>query len=245
MYGKFAQSAGHPRYGNPVYASLITAGCRTMILDAIATHPDGARAVLMVATDGVYFRSQHPSLPVSKVKLGLWDETERHNLTLFKPGVYWDDKTRQDIALGVEPRFKSRGVSAKALARKIDHIDKIFTGWKPDSTVFPVVTFTSGFSMITPLQALQGKNGRKWHEAGAVTSGKSLKQDSNPADKRFPILEFDEEYQIWRSIPHYQGDQLESTKYDKKFGFEDDEEKYGITDDGSVLDGWKRSLLGG
>src|SRR5215475_7571950 len=57
MYGKFAQSIGSPIFGNPIYASLITAGCRTMITDAIASHPIGAKDVTMVATDAVYFRS--------------------------------------------------------------------------------------------------------------------------------------------------------------------------------------------
>jgi len=61
-YGKFAQSIGQPKFSNPIYASLITAGCRTLILDAIASHPEGFHAVTMVATDGVYFRTAHPTL---------------------------------------------------------------------------------------------------------------------------------------------------------------------------------------
>src|SRR6185437_10921113 len=48
VYGKFAQSEGEPVFANPFYASLITAGCRTQILDAIATHPEGSSAVAMV-----------------------------------------------------------------------------------------------------------------------------------------------------------------------------------------------------
>src|SRR5208282_5751698 len=43
VYGKLAQSIGNPRYANPIYASLITSGCRTMILDAIASHPKGTQ----------------------------------------------------------------------------------------------------------------------------------------------------------------------------------------------------------
>ena len=54
----------------------------------------------MVATDGVYFTSKHPTLPISKDKLGLWEETEISGLTLMKPGVYWHDRTREQIRKG-------------------------------------------------------------------------------------------------------------------------------------------------
>jgi hypothetical protein len=50
-YGKTAQSIGQPKYANPIYASLITSRCRTLILRAIASHPEKSRAVAMVATD--------------------------------------------------------------------------------------------------------------------------------------------------------------------------------------------------
>lgn len=56
-YGKMAQSVGMPKFASPIYASLITSGCRTKILNAIASHPEGARALTMVATDAVFFRS--------------------------------------------------------------------------------------------------------------------------------------------------------------------------------------------
>jgi hypothetical protein len=62
VYGKFAQSVGEPVYGNPAYASLITRGCRTRILDAIATHPRRSAAVAMMATGGVYFLTPHPQI---------------------------------------------------------------------------------------------------------------------------------------------------------------------------------------
>jgi hypothetical protein len=127
-YGKKAQSVGDPKYGNPIYASLITAGCRWMIFDAIATHPGGANAVLNIATDGIWFASPHPHLELHKTKLGAWDMTERHNPMLFKPGTYWDDAVREkvrtyldhslpghirDAALG-SIKMKSRGVPIAA-----------------------------------------------------------------------------------------------------------------------------------
>jgi len=97
MYGKFAQSIGSPKYANPVYASLITSGCRTMILDAIATHPLRSSGVLMIATDGVYFTRPHPTLEIDPEKLGAWDHATKRNLTNFQPGLYWDEKARAAI----------------------------------------------------------------------------------------------------------------------------------------------------
>src|ERR1700704_5024609 len=127
-YGKFAQSVGDPIYGNPVYASRITSGCRTQILEAVGTHPDGMSAVCMVATDGVYFMSPHPSLPISS-KLGEWDHAEKANLTLFKPGVYWDDATRERIANGKSAAFKARGFKASDFIRQIESVDDTFIAW--------------------------------------------------------------------------------------------------------------------
>lgn len=127
-YGKFAQSIGSAPFGNPVYASLITAGCRTMILEAIATHPRGASACIMVATDGVYFLGAHPTLECSE-SLGAWEAGKKYNLTLFKPGVYWDDAARKAIRESRLARFKARGVNAKAFSQAIDEIDKQFSSW--------------------------------------------------------------------------------------------------------------------
>lgn len=168
MYGKFAQSIAEPLFANAVYASLITAGCRAMILDAIATHPEGANAVVMVATDGVYFTSPHPGLPDS-TKLGEWEAKKHENLTLFKPGVYWDDESRETIAKGEAPQLKSRGINAAAFAKVILGIDEKFIQWEkigpPGTRVqtgpkswrevkWPEVRFPVSFSMKTCKQAL-------------------------------------------------------------------------------------------
>lgn len=118
-YGKLAQSVGNPTFANPIYASLVTAGCRTMILGAIATHPNGLRDVTMVATDGVYFRSPHPSLDVGK-ELGQWDTGVKHNLTQHQPGLYWDDKARSKTDA---PVFKSRGISPGDMKEAIPELD--------------------------------------------------------------------------------------------------------------------------
>lgn len=188
-YGKTAQSLGNPKYANPIYASLITAGCRTMILDAIATHPQGARAVAMVATDAVYFRTPHPGLSLGS-SLGQWEESVKEDMTLFKPGVYWDNKTRDLIKNGDPVRFKSRGVNAQAFSVRLAEIDAEFKTWGPDTIPllepeypenWPNVAFPVPFSMTTIGEALARG---KWFTAGKVTENKEFHQSSMPYPKR-------------------------------------------------------------
>jgi hypothetical protein len=198
VYGKMAQSVGSPKYSNPIYASLITAGCRSMILDAIASHPMGTSAVVMVATDGVYFRSRHPTLPCDN-KLGNWGETPKQRLTLFKPGVYWDDKARERIRAKKSPKLKSRGVNAAAFAKAIDRVDKEFQSWLDNQAgpnppfelndEWPEVKFPVPFTMITIPEAL---NRGKWYQAGQVIEGKEFTQSASPYIKRhFPYWDKD------------------------------------------------------
>jgi hypothetical protein len=120
IYGKFAQSVGAAPYNNWFYASYITAHCRAQILDAIATHPDKASAVLMVATDGICFDSPNPALPISK-QLGEWAHTEYDELCLFKPGVYWHREGREALL-----KVKSRGVPRDEFIKAIDKVQAEF-----------------------------------------------------------------------------------------------------------------------
>jgi len=249
-YGKFAQSIGNPQFGNAIYASLITKGCRRLILESIQTHPNGARAVAMVATDAVFFLSKHPGLPVSK-NLGEWDYKERRNLTIFKPGVYWDDETRGQIKRGDKPKFKARGINAEQFADQIWMVDGWFGSWDDDfegDRQWPDVQFEPGFSMVSCLQALiRGK----WETAGKKHVGPNgedimLLQSSNPYRKRDGLYR-DVEDNVWRSGVMARAynwdigdwDNVISHPYKKGFGMDDpysDEsrEVNGITEDGTV-----------
>lgn len=244
-YGKFAQSIGDPIYGNPVYASLITAGCRVQILDAIATHPKGKANVAMVATDAVYFLDPHPSLPISD-KLGEWEHKVRRNLTLFKPGVYWDDEARDAIASGKSPHFKARGFRAADFVASIDKIDQAFRRWDDGDRTWPSVEFKTAFAMTTALQALRRG---KWEQAGAIEYGISLEQNADAHSKRDGL--YADEYEgrrIYRSDPHYcmttdrgKPEWIPSHPYEKRFGMDDPwSEEYksqlGETPDGKVID---------
>ena len=218
LYGKFAQSVGSPKYANPVYASLITAGCRTMILNAIASHPGGSSACVMVATDGVYFTSPHPSLEISG-NLGDWDTDQKENLLLFKPGVYWDDKARADIQRGDSPVFKARGVNARDFGKVIHEIDLMFK-YLPEVTVYeqkwPNIKFPLEFAMITAVQALQRNN---WALAGTLVPEPAAFQSSNPESKRCDPY-FDGNGVI-RTRPRKNQPYEPSNAYQKRFGMGD------------------------
>jgi hypothetical protein len=232
-YGKMAQSIGQPKYANAVYASLITAGCRTMILEAIATHPTKAASLVMVATDGVYFRQPHTGLDIDKDRLGAWDEDVKQHLTLMMPGIYWDDESRRRIRLGEAPSLKSRGISAMDLGKRVAEIDQqwhdfydYLMGIPGDTEIdvdrWPSLELPIGFAMISAKQAVMRG---AWDTAGQVTSESSHVITSRPIHKRIAVyrdnLTIDDG--AIRSVPwdipmgHYR-DRLESFPYDKTFG---------------------------
>jgi len=258
VYGKLAQSIGQPEFMNFVYASLITAGCRIQILNAIATHPGGKSCVAQIATDAVYFLSPHPSLPISN-KLGEWDVTEHSNITLFKPGVYWDDEARKMITAGDTPQFKARGVSARDMAARLADIDRQFDDLseppplhlnsfgkptKTETEFWPSTSFTPGFQMVSAREAL---NRGDWSLAGTLMD-RPVTQNSWPGLKR---QEAYYDGKMLRSEPrrHFGveawdlgengagGDFARSVPYTGNAVLTDDDdttEEYGITPDGMV-----------
>jgi hypothetical protein len=261
VYGKFAQSEGEPVFANPFYASLITAGCRTMVLDAIATHPKGSSSVVMVATDGVYFTSSHPVLDMQiSESMGAWSKEERYNLTVFKPGVYWDDKAREQIAQGDAPTFKSRGINAADFAQSIATVDEKFRLWEgswlpgmpPGREDWPSVEFHARFTQVSIRQALQWTAELEPPKqisvykglAGLVQDGKKLIQDSWPDTKRNPQSVW-WDGSVWRSQPWKGGPHWPaSTPYDRRFGMDDDTEGFSgySTPDGPAMLTFRQAL---
>ena len=223
-YGKLAQSIGMPKYANPIWASYITAHCRAGILDVIASHPTRTRDLVMVATDGVYFTTPHTELETSKTELGGWDVETKENVTLFLPGIYWDDKTRHAIKDGEIPSLKSRGVSARDLSRFIDYIDDCFNSNEflgNQIIKWPAVEINIAFSMVSPAQALSRN---KWYTAGKVSTTNVRLLNSDPRTKRCvpPYAMIDGA--SLRSEPWKTGhgkdawEALNSTPYERQFG---------------------------
>lgn len=230
-YGKMAQSIGNPKYANAIYASLITTGCRTMITDAIASHPNKTKDLLMVATDGVYFRTPHPSLDLDEKRLGAWGYKEKQNLTLFMPGIYWDDSSRDAITKGSDPKLKSRGISANDLAACIVEIDAQFKRHEMGDD-WPSIQLPVKFNMVTAVLALARG---KWETAGKVSFDGIKKMSANPHTKRNPSswVDPDNNY-IIASLPYPTNVDLETTPYERKFGDEmnNDSMTIEVTQDG-------------
>ena len=207
-YGKMAQSVGTPQFANSFYASLITSGTRALILDAIATHPRKSNAVLMIATDGVYFDSPHPSLDLDKETLGWWDAKVKQDMCLFKPGVYWHDETG----------LRSRGFSADAFA---PHREKIMADWNAllkkkgeiTGNDWPVFTIKNVFGFVSPALALSRG---KWDTCGKLEFAVS-RQSSDAFNKRVKAHVVKG---MIRSSPHEGIWGFESTPYNKSFGKE-------------------------
>ena len=229
-YGKCCQSVGTPKWANVIYASRITSGCRKKILEAIATHPQGAKHLLMVATDGVYFASPHNGLTLSETELGLWDPKIHENLALFLPGMYWDEKDRKAIREGKEPKLKSRGVASKDLKAYVNVIED---QWKR-GIIYPNATINLNFCMTGAKLAIAR---RAWETCGADLQGQFKVIDSISNSSKRMLPEVDEilvEYGIdrnhpevkfrgaTRSFPYLQcEDGLDTYPYQKTFG--DDE----------------------
>lgn len=233
-YGKFAQSIGEPKYSNSIYASLITSGCRTMILDAIASHPDKSRAVLMIATDGLYLRSSHPYLPISPNTLGLWDYGTKQNLTLFMPGVYWDDKSRSSLHSDAI-QLKSRGINAGDLATQIGYLDAQFAHFDKWQE-WPNTTIPIRFSVTSPQLALARG---KWETCGKISTfehdGTVRELTSNPLNKRDISRGVYREDGILTTYPY--SERGRNYGYNKSFGMTIEalvDNDALITDDGTV-----------
>jgi hypothetical protein len=227
-YGKMAQSIGMPKYSNSIYASLITSHCRTMILRAIATHPQKAAAVVMIATDGIVFLTPHPKLRVHAEQLGAWDYSKHQNLSILMPGLYWDDKSRASIKSGGNLTLKSRGVSGKYLAPFIDTFDARWTKLHdeiddsdagiaaPDQA--PKIKIVVEFGVISPRLAVARDN---WATCGQVVWDDSRTISANPAGKRGS---FYTDGPLLRTVPRVQvrdskGNVMERTlPYVNRFG---------------------------
>lgn len=225
-YGKLAQSVGEPVFGNAVYASATTAGCRALMCQAIGSHPRGADALLAVATDSATFRWPHPKLPLTD-KLGEWSMTKHENLSLFMPGIYWDDETRAAVATGERGVFKSRGIAARDLSKHLYELDRAWLrfsrrGW-------PTLTLPVSFQLVSPKQALDRGN---WALCGQPPENPERTISADPKLKRWALGP-------GRSKPFERArNGIESVPYDGAFGDElraQNDEDIGDHPDGPVL----------
>jgi hypothetical protein len=121
LYGKTAQSVGMPSFANYIWAGMITAGCRAMILDGIRL--TGPAHVLAIATDAI-LTDTPPPVPTTpgEKHLGEWEIKEVPGGVLFiEPGIM--------ISYDAEGRgsYKSRGLGRREFAK---HTELAAQAWK-------------------------------------------------------------------------------------------------------------------
>lgn len=200
LYGKIAQSIGYAPWANPVWAGLITAGCRAMLIDAYSQAPDKC---YMLATDGI-FMGCPLDLPCGD-QLGEWEETVHPDgMFVVQPGIYFiseDAKTR-----GVE---RGRIQDMRPIFQA--QFDKFMASGGVDHTVsVPVDNF------ITARQAIQRN---KWHIAGTwERTTRELSFDWSSKRKRGVAFFRDG---ILRTVPHDGGKERESIPYKRIIGGEE------------------------
>lgn len=197
-YGKTAQTVGKPRFANMLYAGIITSKCRSLILDAIASHPGGADSLLMVNTDGVTFDSPNPNLELSDHELGKWESAVQNDLCLFMPGVYWETG-------GAAAKIKRRGMPLAAAEQVKNEGTELFESWR-EGDPWPRVEVTVPWQFTTAKLAYSRG---KWGTAGTSLYNRIRAFNSWPGQKRNPG-----EYAL-TSMPFWNGtdDKIQSTPY--------------------------------
>lgn len=197
IYGKLAQSIGYAPYANPVWAGLITAGCRAMLVNAYREQP--AHCV-MLATDGL-FMTRPLSVPVSR-ELGEWEFTEHPNgIFIIQPGLYFLDE-----------EAKSRGVERGKISNLRPEFEEKFNSFISSGGVDHTVSVPVE-NFVTAKQAIMR---RRWDLAGTwVKDTRSI--SFYWGIKRIPGIAFDREG-MCRTVPWKGGDELESVPYDRMIG---------------------------
>jgi hypothetical protein len=197
IYGKLAQSIGYAPWANPVWAGLITAGCRAQLIEA---YSQDEYDTYMLATDGI-FVSKKLNVLTSR-DLGDWEETiHPDGMLIVQPGIYFigdESKTR-----GVE-----RGKIAAMRSDFESQWNKFLDSHGLDHTVsIPVQNF------ITARQAIQRN---KWEIAGTwETTTRELSYDWEIKRKSGYGLYRN---MALRTVPHNGKKDLTSVPYQRMIG---------------------------
>jgi len=199
IYGKLAQSIGYAPWANPVWAGLITAGCRAMLIDAYRQNPDHC---YMLATDGI-FMGKPLDLPCGS-SLGEWEAT-LHDTGMFivQPGVYF---------LGESGEVKTRGVERGRITKLRDEFEKQYAKFVETSGEHHVVSVDVD-NFITAKQALAR---RKWQLAG--TWDKTTRDISFYFDQKRVGGVTNVDRGIMRTLPWHGGTDVVSVAYSRLIG---------------------------
>lgn len=197
LYGKIAQSIGYAPWANPVWAGLITAGCRAMLIDAYTQSPDDC---YMLATDGLFMGT--PLALDTGDQLGQWEETYHENgMFIVQPGIYF-----------LNEEVKTRGVERV----RIEEMRSVFEAQFSKFVASNGIDHTVSVDVVNFITARQAIARRKWRIAG--TWEKTTRQLSfDFSTKRKRGIAFWREG-LFRTVPHDGGSDIESVPYDRQIG---------------------------
>jgi len=116
IYGKLAQSKGHPIFANPIWSGLVVSYCRAKLVSA-ALQMEGGWDVLMLATDGLFCTTER-DLTIGR-DLGEWTVEEHDSLFIIQSGLY--------LMPGVAP--KTRGVPQSKIIAMDSEFREVWDTW--------------------------------------------------------------------------------------------------------------------
>jgi hypothetical protein len=111
LYGKLAQRIGNPRWGNFIWAGLITAYTRAALNNAARKAPSD---IVMIATDALFSKS--PLTLCYGTGLGQWELKRHDRIFIVQPGIYFGAS-----------RPKTRGVPSSLF---VDHVPTFERHWR-------------------------------------------------------------------------------------------------------------------
>jgi hypothetical protein len=176
-YGKTAQQVGatkneagdiiEPAYFQIEWAGYVTAGCRAKLMAAAMQNP---RAIIAVATDGIY--STEPldlDTPDDKI-LGAWEYRQHAGMTMVMPGVYWlhENDPSKDVlhSRGFDKsQMTGADVVCKAWARRQERLTVKLTrlvGLGSALTSDAMWNMRGMFAAMTKELALNGDNSKRY-----------------------------------------------------------------------------------
>lgn len=123
LYGKMAQSIGSPKFANPIWASFITAFCRTQVQSLIHQHDKEKRCgegVAMIATDAI-FTCHELDVDDNKELGGCSKEVHPNGIFIVQPGLYFRSSLDAD---GNVHTPKTRGVPKSKVIEYRDQFER-------------------------------------------------------------------------------------------------------------------------
>lgn len=152
LYGKLAQRIGNPRWGNMIWAGMITAIVRAWLNDAAAQAPD---AIIMMATDAL-FSKRRLKLPIGE-GLGQWEMSEHARLFVVQPGIYWGAK-----------RPKTRGIAFDVFTQHTGRFEKAWVKYASYARYAPPPIVAVPMTLFIGLRLAFERNRRRTEKAGQM-----------------------------------------------------------------------------